>query len=77
LAKRDSVRTRRLEQRDERSTAAVSERSQLCHREKLREAGIEIPNPQRDLHIRSGVLKVENAAANNQGMIGFQAVKFK
>ena len=26
---------------------------------KLREAGIEIPNPQRDLHIRSGVLKVE------------------
>ena len=27
----------------------------------LREAGIEIPNPQRDLHIRSGVLKVEGA----------------
>ena len=27
----------------------------------LREAGIEIPNPQRDLHIRSGVLKVEQA----------------
>jgi small-conductance mechanosensitive channel len=27
--------------------------------EKLREAGIEIPNPQRDLHIRSGVLKIE------------------
>ena len=26
----------------------------------LRGAGIEIPNPQRDLHIRSGVLKVEN-----------------
>jgi small-conductance mechanosensitive channel len=26
----------------------------------LRLAGIEIPNPQRDLHIRSGVLKVEN-----------------
>ena len=25
---------------------------------KLREAGIEIPNPQRDLHIRSGVLQV-------------------
>jgi potassium efflux system protein len=25
----------------------------------LREAGIEIPNPQRDLHIRSGVLKIE------------------
>jgi small-conductance mechanosensitive channel len=29
--------------------------------EKLREAGIEIPNPQRDLHIRSGVLKIETA----------------
>jgi small-conductance mechanosensitive channel len=28
--------------------------------EKLREAGIEIPNPQRDLHIRSGVLRVQN-----------------
>jgi potassium-dependent mechanosensitive channel len=27
--------------------------------EKLRGAGIEIPNPQRDLHIRSGVLKIE------------------
>jgi small-conductance mechanosensitive channel len=27
---------------------------------KLREAGIEIPNPQRDLHIRSGVLQVQN-----------------
>ena len=26
----------------------------------LTEAGIEIPNPQRDLHIRSGILKVEN-----------------
>jgi len=26
----------------------------------LRSAGIEIPNPQRDLHIRSGVLKVQN-----------------
>src|SRR4029077_9593417 len=29
----------------------------------LREAGIEVPNPQRDLHIRSGVLKVENVAS--------------
>jgi len=29
----------------------------------LRSAGIEIPRPQRDLHIRSGVLKVENVAA--------------
>ncbi|PYL55338.1 MAG: hypothetical protein DMF29_03015, partial [Verrucomicrobia bacterium] len=29
----------------------------------LREAGIEIPNPQRDLHIRSGVLKVQNVDA--------------
>ena len=26
----------------------------------LTAAGIEIPNPQRDLHIRSGTLKVEN-----------------
>jgi len=30
--------------------------------EKFREAGIEMPFPQRDLHIRSGVLKVENVA---------------
>jgi small-conductance mechanosensitive channel len=30
--------------------------------EKLREAGIEIPSPQRDLHIRSGVLRVANAS---------------
>jgi small-conductance mechanosensitive channel len=28
--------------------------------EKFREAGIQMPFPQRDLHIRSGVLKVEN-----------------
>ncbi|HYY14714.1 MAG TPA: mechanosensitive ion channel domain-containing protein [Chthoniobacterales bacterium] len=36
----------------------------------LRAAGIEIPNPQRDLHIRSGVLRVENVdshAANSSG----------
>ena len=33
---------------------------------KLREAGIEIPIPQRDLHIRSGVLKVENVAAKDR-----------
>src|SRR5213595_2242623 len=28
----------------------------------LREAGIEIPNPQRDLHIRDGVIKVQNVS---------------
>src|ERR1043166_2838745 len=32
--------------------------------EKLREAGIEIPFPQRDVHIRSGVLRIEKAEPN-------------
>ena len=37
----------------------------------LRAAGIEIPNPQRDLHIRSGVLKVQNVdAADRSGRRG-------
>jgi small-conductance mechanosensitive channel len=30
--------------------------------EKFREAGIEFPFPQRDVHIKDGVLKVENAS---------------
>ncbi|HXM73940.1 MAG TPA: hypothetical protein VN904_01595, partial [Chthoniobacterales bacterium] len=34
--------------------------------EKLREAGIEIPNPQRDLHFRGGVLKVETVPAQGR-----------
>src|SRR6266516_2239115 len=34
--------------------------------EKFREAGIEIAFPQRDLHIRSGVLKVQNVDAANR-----------
>src|ERR1700731_2022818 len=33
---------------------------------KLREAGIEIPNPQRDIHIRDGVLKVESVATKDR-----------
>jgi small-conductance mechanosensitive channel len=32
----------------------------------LRAAGIQIPYPQRDLHIRSGILKVENVAAQDR-----------
>ena len=31
--------------------------------QKFREAGIEFPFPQRDVHIRDGVLKVENVTA--------------
>jgi len=34
--------------------------------EKFREAGIEIAFPQRDLHIRSGILKVEAVAAQDR-----------
>jgi small-conductance mechanosensitive channel len=34
--------------------------------QKLREAGIEIPSPQRDLHFRGGVLKVETSAAQDR-----------
>jgi len=34
--------------------------------EKFREAGIEFPFPQRDVHIRDGVLKVENVAAEEK-----------
>src|ERR1700736_3001140 len=34
--------------------------------EKLRDAGIEIPFPQRDLHIRDGVLKVETATGQDR-----------
>ena len=36
----------------------------------LTAAGIEIPNPQRDLHIRSGVLKVENVTDTGSGVPG-------
>ncbi|HYR22074.1 MAG TPA: mechanosensitive ion channel domain-containing protein [Chthoniobacterales bacterium] len=36
----------------------------------LRAAGIEIPNPQRDLHIRSGVLKVRNVDATDRSADG-------
>src|SRR5438132_11869923 len=34
--------------------------------EKFREVGIEFPFPQRDVHIRDGVLKVENVAAEEK-----------
>src|SRR3989449_536192 len=34
--------------------------------QKFREAGIEFPFPQRDVHIRDGVLKVENVAAEEK-----------
>jgi small-conductance mechanosensitive channel len=32
--------------------------------EKFREAGIEFPFPQRDVHIRDGVIKVQNVTKN-------------
>jgi small-conductance mechanosensitive channel len=31
--------------------------------QKLREAGIEVPSPQRDLHFRDGVVRVEMKAS--------------
>ena len=34
----------------------------------LRQAGIEIPNPQRDLHFRSGVIKVEQVNADRRSV---------
>ncbi|MGA2402036.1 MAG: hypothetical protein ABSG91_10045 [Syntrophobacteraceae bacterium] len=34
--------------------------------EALNEAGIEIPNPQRDIHIRSGPLSLADACGDNQ-----------
>jgi small-conductance mechanosensitive channel len=34
--------------------------------EKLREAGIEIPFPQRDLHIRSGSVRVEEGGTEHE-----------
>ena len=52
---------------DEMSHRPQRYRSDLnfaIHR-KLREAGIEIPFPQRDFNIRSGVLKVETSAAQS------------
>ena len=42
----------------------VPKRLELPIYEHLTAAGIEIPNPQRDLHIRSGILKVENITKN-------------
>jgi len=39
----------------------------------LREAGIEIPNPQRDLHIRSGVLQVQNVDGQDRSRRGANA----
>lgn len=34
---------------------------------KFKECGIEIPNPQRDLNFRSGVVRVEMASGRMQG----------
>ena len=34
--------------------------------EKFREVGIKFPFPQRDVHIRDGVLKVENVGAKEK-----------
>jgi small-conductance mechanosensitive channel len=41
----------------------------------LRQAGIEIPNPQRDLHIRSGVLRIENVASEGRSASSPQRIR--
>ena len=65
--KLDQLRTGGLEQGNELSAAPFPQRSEFRHRARnLREAGIEIPFPQRDLHIRSGILRTESVYSEEE-----------
>jgi len=48
-----------VEQRNELSARRFRSELNFAIARKLREAGVEIPSPQRDLHFRDGVVRVE------------------